>query len=253
MINLYDGNNVMLRAFHYDTVQLPGQSVMNLRQRFEAQTAADIWVWDGKDHNDRRREIYPPYKMNRTPKPEDAYAQVRLWRELLRHTAATQIEVHGWEADDVIGTLVRQNPGKFCVHTNDMDYGQVATMCRLDGVNLKGVPAHRVCLYKALVGDTSDNISGIPGFGPGRWLEMEPHWDEIQAAIVAGRPEAFIGLPFKPKVVAWLTSQENVKLLQDMLVVTHFQNVPADELNGGIAVGTVNKSAGRARLAEFFL
>jgi 5'-3' exonuclease len=179
--------------------------------------------------------------------------QRRLAEECIRIARLPAYRVDGWEADDVIGTLVRANPGKFRVHTNDMDYGQIATMCVLDGVNMKGVPHDRVPLYKALVGDTSDNIAGIPGFGPTRWLEMEPYWDDILAAIVTGTPEAFVGLPFKPKVLSWLTSEENVKLLQAMLTITYFQNVPMDEVNGGCIVGVPNKTAGRARLAEFFL
>lgn len=251
MIRLYDGNNIMRRAI--EKHQMQGALPLTLRMRFEQQTPHDVWVWDGYDHNARRRDIYPAYKMNRPPIAEEIFAQVKLWKELLRHTPAAQIECYGWEADDVIGTLVRKRPGQFEVHTNDMDYGQVADMCSLIGVNMKGVPPRRIALYKALCGDKSDNIDGIPGFGPKRWLEMEKHWAEIESAIVRGEPSAFDDLPFKPAVKAWLTQQDNVDLLQQMLCVTHFQNVPDDELNGGTTRGTPNKMAGRARLSEFFL
>jgi hypothetical protein len=255
-INLYDGNNVMRRAME-TKYQMPGERPMSLRQRLEATSAAapgtQIWVWDGKEHNARRQAIYPRYKTNRPPTPMDVYAQVRLWRELLAHTSAVQIEVHGWEADDVIGTLVRKRPGLFTVHTNDMDYGQVAHLCTLKGVNMKGVEPRWIALYKAMCGDSSDFIAGIPGFGPGRWLSMQPHRAQIERAIVNGTPAGFVDLPFKPKVKAWLLEQENIDTLRAMLTVTHFCNVPDDELEGGITRGTPNLMAAHERLSEFFL
>ena len=255
-IDIYDGNNVMYRQYEQKGTHAP----MSLRMRYEHCCAqpvgSQIWVWDGYGHNERRQEIYPPYKTNRPPKPENLFAQVKLFRDALKHSTATQIEVGGWEADDVIGTLVRRFAarGLACtVHTNDMDYGQVAHLCTLNGVNMKGVPPQRVPLYKALCGDQSDRIAGIPGFGGGRWLEMEPHWDAIQAAIVAGTVEAFVDLPFKPAVKAWLSVQDNVDLLQRMLLVTHFQNVPDDELEGGIHHGVLDREAAHALLGKFFL
>jgi len=258
MIDIYDGMNVMRRAYEKKGY-MPGDVPMSMRVRYEttcaAQPGSQIWVWDGRDHNARRQEIYPRYKTNRTPMGEDVYSQVRLWREVLGHSHAVQIEVYGWEADDVIGTLVRRFGGRkpVTVHTNDMDYGQIAHLCTLKGVNMKGVPCERIALYKALCGDSSDFIAGIPGFGPGRWLEMQDHWDEIQRAIVAGEPEGFVDLPFKPKVKAWLADPENIKTLQAMLTVTHFMNVPEDELNGGITVGKVDLMAAHERMSEFFL
>lgn len=256
MIDIYDGNNIMRRAYEVK-YQMPGEKVMSLRMRFEqacwAQPGSQIWVWDGQSHNERRQEIYPQYKSNRPPIAADIFAQVRLWRDLLAFTPQTQITIFGWEADDIIGSLVRRMPGKARVHTNDMDYGQIAHLCDLKGVNMKGVPPRWVPLYKAMCGDSSDNIDGIPGFGPGRWLEMAPHWAQIERAVRAGAPEGFADLPFKPKVKAWLLDPVNIKLLQSMLLVTHFHPVPEDELNGGITTGTRNPEAGHALLSRYFL
>lgn len=256
MIHLYDGNNVMYRQYEQKGTHAP----MSLRMRYEhccAQPAGtQIWCWDGYAHNERRQEIYPPYKTNRPAKPEDVFAQIKLFRECLTHSPATQIEVEGWEADDVIGTLVRRfsSKGIACtVHTNDMDYGQVAHLCTLNGVNMKGVPPRWVALYKAMNGDNSDRIAGIPGFGGKRWLEMEDHWPQIERAIAAGDPAGFVGLPFKPAVKTWLAEQENVDLLQRMLLVTHFQNVPDDEIEGGIKEGVMDRAKAHALLGKFFL
>jgi 5'-3' exonuclease len=260
MIDLYDGNNVMRRAM--EKHQLPLAKPMSLRQRYEATCAApagtQLWIWDGYDHNDRRRDIYPPYKMNRDPAAEDIYAQIKLWREILALSPAVQIAVRGWEADDVISTLA----GRFArmgipvrIHSNDMDFAQLTRLpnVSLIGVDTKGVEGRWVPLYKAMVGDKSDNIAGIPGFGPGAWDSLVEHRAQIERAIVAGQSAGFVGLPFKPKVLAWLQSDDNIKLLQNMLTVTYFDTVPDDELEAGIIQGDVNRLAAHTRMSEFFL
>lgn len=259
-VNIYDGNNVMLRDLFKP--KLGAERPMSMRQRYESMAwsvpGTQIWCWDGKDHNERRKEIYPGYKADRPPLAIDIYSQVQLWRKVLKNAPVTQIEVEGWEADDVVGTLVRKFAAKGVpvrVHTNDMDYGQLLHLgnVTLDGVNMKGVPGRWVPLYKAMVGDQSDRISGVPGFGPGRWLEMENHWAEIESAIVANDPAGFVGLPFKPAVKLWLTNPENIKLLRAMLTVTHLENVPDDELDGGVFQGVLDRDKAHSMLSEFYL
>jgi hypothetical protein len=258
MIHLYDGNNVMRRAMENPMLGLRNLRPMSLRQRYTMARPTDIWVWDGYDHNERRRAIYPQYKANRTPPAEDIYSQIRLWKELLTYSPSAQVEVHGWEADDVISTMARQASQaglQVTIHTNDMDYAQLEHLpgINLDGVDSKGVPGRWVALYKAMVGDPADNIAGIPGFGPKRWAELEEWWSQIERAIAHGHPGGFVGLPFKPAVAAWLAVPENVRALQDMLTITHFENVPDDEIEGGTKQGQYNPLAAHARMSEFFL
>lgn len=252
MIRIFDGNNV-LRRLAERRDHMVGALSMNLRMRYEAVLPTDIWVWDGRNHNERRREIFPDYKMNRSPVAEDVYAQIRLWRKLLRWSPATQIEVEGWEADDVIGTIVRQYPHRCEVHTNDMDYAQVSHLCKLNGVKDKGVPHKWIPLYKALVGDKSDNIPGITGFGHKRWEAMAEHWPAIQQGIVAGSYHHFADLPFTPAIKAWLMEPDNVAKLQCMLTITYFQNVPDDEIEGGTTKGAPDRLAAHQLLSEFFM
>lgn len=257
MIHLYDGNNVMRRRMERDV--LNKGRVLSLRQMYAAANeGSQIWAWDGYRHNERRQAIYPPYKVGRPKTPEDIFAQVKLFREVLRHSRATQIEVEGWEADDIIGTLTRRFVKKglpVTIHSNDMDYAQLEHLpgVVLNGVNTKGVPGRWVPLYKAMQGDSSDKIAGIPNFGGKRWEQIEAHWPQIERAIITGDPTGFVGIPFKPAVVAWLQSKENIDLLRAMLTVTHFENVPEDELEGGIIVGQHNPAAAHQRLSEFFL
>lgn len=255
MIELFDGMNVMRRNLEGT---LPGGERLSLRQRYEGTKANHIWVWDGYGHNERRRSIYPRYKVGRTPTPEDIFSQIRLFRDVLKHSPAVQIDCVGWEADDVIATLTRKFAKRgvpVTIHSNDMDYAQLADLpgVTLNGVNTKGVPGRWIPLYKAMQGDTSDRIDGIPNFGHKRWLEMEDHWPQIERAVVQGSPAGFLDLPFKPSVLKWLSSQENVDLFRAMLTVTHFENVPDDELEGGIIEGVEDRRAAHLMLAEFFL
>lgn len=258
MIHIYDGNNVMRRAMDAGIMAMKQMRPMTLRQRYYAAQPNQIWVWDGKHHNARRQDIYPQYKRNRPPTPMETYAQINLFKEIMRHSPAAQLEVEGWEADDVINTLARRFEAggqAVTIHSNDMDYAQLEhhPLIALNGVDTKGVPGRWVPLYKAFRGDSSDNINGVPGFGPKRWVEMKNHWPEMERAIVNGSVEGLTGLPFKPQVIAWFQEPGNIELLQAMLLVTHFDMVPEDELEGGVIEGVPDPAKADARLREFFL
>lgn len=252
MINIYDGNNVLMRALS-DT-SLHAANGMNLRQRYHSTLPSDIWVFDGHGHNKRRQEIYTPYKMNRTPPAANIFAQIKLFKELLRYSHGTLIEVPGWEADDVIGALAKKGP-MMRVHTNDMDYAQLLKLPNvlLNGVKTKDVEARWIPLYKATVGDSSDNIAGIPGFGPGAWEALKNHREDFEGAIVSGLPNRFTAFPITPRVTNWLTIPENVKLLQNMLLITHFFPVPEDEIDAGITPGVYNPEAAETLLHRYLL
>jgi hypothetical protein len=256
MINLYDGNNVCLRAaLSFDPFN---RTAMDLRLRYGQTTASDIWVFDGANHNERRRSAYPGYKAQREPLGQDIYAQVRLWRELLKLSPAAQIEVPEWEADDVIATVARQLARKgvaVVIHSNDLDYAQLTNtpLIAVNGIKKMPTTARFIPLYKACVGDASDNIKGIPGFGKGTWEAVSSHYRELEAAIVAGDPSAFEGLPLPKRVKTWLTDPSNVELVQTMLLITHFYEVPEKELNAGVIPGKPNAQAVDELLRKYFL
>lgn len=252
MINLYDGNNVMFRAM--TTQVTPGQVKISLRQRLATASASDIWVWDGFDHNARRIAIYPPYKSNRPEMGEDLFSQIKLFKKLLALTPAVQITCPTWEADDVVATLATQGR-KVVIHTNDFDYAQLRQFSNVTLLGVKGWEhdPSLIPLFKALSGDSSDRIAGIPGFGPKAWETILPHAAQITRAIVHGTPAGFFGLPFTPAVARWLTVDDNIKLLQSMLTVTYFQTVPDDEIAAGMTVGKPDPAAVDAVLRKYFL
>lgn len=260
MIHLYDGNNVMLRDL--DAI---GAERLGLRRRYEVSTQGmHMWVWDGRGHNLRRQLLYPEYKGNRTPMAEDRFAQIHVFREALTHSPCFQIECDGWEADDVIGSLVhrfasRKDPIPCTVHTNDLDYWQLMQYSNvtINGIRLHSVPnlePHHIPLYKALVGDPSDNIKGVPGFGPKSWNALTPpDRKKLARAIEHDSPELIHELPLPTRPRNLLLNSENRKEARRALAVTRFLPVPDPELDKGIKQGALNRAAANDLLKRFFL
>lgn len=255
-VNIYDGFNVLLR----DTNKLM-HGRMSLRQRYEfirRSNEMNIFVWDGAKHNERRREIYPRYKMQRTPIAEDVFSQIKLFREILTHTHAHQVECAGWEADDVISTLARSFAHKGMnveVQSNDLDYAQLQShyLITINGITKSPCEARLIPIYKALVGDSADNIAGIPGFGDKAWEAMLPHVDDIEDFVRMKNQASLLALPFTPRVLNWLKLPENIETLNNMYKIVHFYHVDDFDINNGISRGTPNHEAALALFKRFML
>ena len=131
-----------------------------------------------------RREIYPEYKANRPPTPEDIKLSVPYVKRLLEAMCIPILEVEGFEADDVIGTLAKRGAQagyRVYMVTPDKDYGQLVddncVIYRQKGdaieiIDKAAIEAkygfsdpQLVCDMLALWGDASDNIPGVPGIG----------------------------------------------------------------------------------------
>ncbi len=132
-----------------------------------------------------RNEIYPEYKANRPPPPEDLIPQFPLVREVVQAFGLPALELENFEADDVIGTLARrfENEGyRVVIVTSDKDMAQlvnenvtILNTNRKDewftlgpaGVREKfGVSPENIVDWLGLAGDSSDNVPGVPGVGP---------------------------------------------------------------------------------------
>ena len=142
-----------------------------------------------------RREMFPEYKANRPPTPEDIKLSVPYVKRLLEAMCIPILEVQGFEADDVIGTLAKRGAEAgydvFMV-TPDKDYGQlVDDKCVI--YNQKGddiIHTDRVAIEAkygfsdpvlvrdvlALWGDASDNIPGVPGIGEKGAAKLVREW-----------------------------------------------------------------------------
>ena len=155
-----------------------------------------------------RNDIYPEYKANRDATPEDLSRQFPVACEVIRALGLPVLQVAKVEADDVIGTLTQQAREQglsVLIVTADKDMAQLVdaevklldtmknrTMDEAGVVEKFGVPAKRITEYLALVGDTSDNIPGVPLVGPktaAKWLNQYGTLDKIiaSAADVPGK------------------------------------------------------------------
>ncbi len=145
-----------------------------------------VVAWDkSKTATSKRKEIYPEYKAGRTRPPDDFFAQIPLLHELLENFGWPLLEMDEYEADDIIGTISVEARNKgidTCVVSGDYDMMQLlndnvhvyitkkgSELLHFDGKAFEakyGVTTEQFIDYKALVGDSSDNIPGVRGIGP---------------------------------------------------------------------------------------
>lgn len=144
-------------------------------------------AWDKPKTNIRRRlELYPEYKAGRKPAPPDFYEQIPVLHELLQAFGWPLYEMDDYEADDIMGTLAvqaRERGIETMLVTSDLDMLQLvngnvhvyALKTGFSNIELYspktfetkyGIDVHQFVDYKALVGDSSDNIPGVAGVGP---------------------------------------------------------------------------------------
>lgn len=253
MIQIFDANNVFRRDI--ENKMFSGMSQPRAAY-IEAMTSihTQIYVWDGYNHNARRRALFPGYKI-RPPVAEDIFAGLGLLREILSHTKAIQIEVPEWEADDVIGVLAKRWSGAgepVYIYTNDLDYYQLHGLpdITLVGINNNtGVIGRYIPLYKAMVGDSSDKIPGIPNFGPKAFMALEPYWDKIIEYLETNG--WYDDIPFKPAHKAWVW--ENQDLLYAYWKIVNLWDVPIDLISEHTKAGVPNDAEAQALLRKYML
>ncbi len=131
-----------------------------------------------------RHQIYPEYKANRDAMPEELRPQIPMIRQLVEALNIPIVELHGYEADDVMGTLARESSAMglpAVIVSPDKDLLQlVSDDLRIKVLNTKdgevwhdregvkarmGVWPEQVVDFLSLVGDASDNVKGVPGIG----------------------------------------------------------------------------------------
>ncbi len=206
---LVDGSSYLYRAYHAlpplsnaegaPTGAVVGVTNMlrKLLDDYDPEHIAVVFDAPGKTFRD---EMFEAYKANRPPMPDDLSVQIEPLHRIVRALGLPLLMVEGVEADDVIGTLAVQAAEQgmeTLISTGDKDMAQLVndhitlvntmTNTRLDreGVIEKfGIPPERIVDYLALVGDTSDNIPGVPKVGPKtavKWLTQYGSLDEIIA------------------------------------------------------------------------
>ena len=195
---LVDGSSYLFRAFHAlpnlmstkgaNTGAIKGVVAMIKKLVLDYPDSAIVVVFDAKGDT-FRNELYPEYKANRAKMPDDLREQIAPIHEIIKALGLPLISISGVEADDVIGTMAVQAKAAdydVVISTGDKDMAQLVnenvslinTMTgvemNIDGVVEKfGVRPDQIIDYLALVGDTADNIPGVPKCGPKtavKWL-----------------------------------------------------------------------------------
>lgn len=148
-----------------------------------------------------RHEKYPLYKANRDAFPEELVPQLARIKEFLDYLNVQRLEMPGYEADDIIGTLSKAASEKgievACL-TSDKDFYQLVNdnvklykpakksgddfeVVDIDGVNKKfGVTPEKVIDVLALIGDTSDNIPGVKGVGDKTAIPLVQNYGSLE-------------------------------------------------------------------------
>ncbi len=195
---IVDGSYYLFRAYHAmpaftnssgePTGAIYG--VINMLHKLHDNYMPDYFavVFDAKGKS-FRNDIYPDYKAHRPPVPDDLVCQIAPLHEIIRAEGIPLIMIDNVEADDVIATLAKSGEKEgisTIISTGDKDLAQIVndninllntmTNVRLDPagvVDKYGVPPERIIDYLSLVGDSADNVPGIPKVGPktaAKWL-----------------------------------------------------------------------------------
>lgn len=225
---LFDGSNYLRRKYEEErTISSLRASVRDVRSILANSRYQAIYVWDGFRANDYRKGLYPLYKGNRSRDGlDDFYKQIDIFKQVLKHLPIITVDVPGYEADDIIGFIAKGFMGKIDkihVKSTDKDFEQ------LEGVTHEGttldLPSDQIIPYKILVGDVSDNIKGVPGFGKKTWEKTDK--DHVIRWVASDFDPKFSPESFSPKIVAWCA--DNQDLLRNLQKACEFREVP-DEL-----------------------
>jgi len=175
--------------------------MVNMMRRARSELKADhiACVFDAKGKT-FRDEMYSEYKAHRSPMPEDLVRQIEPIHAIVKALGWPVLMVSGVEADDVIGTLAcqaTQAGWETIISTGDKDLAQLVnssvtlinTMSNeklnIEGVIEKfGVPPDRIVDYLSIIGDTVDNVPGVPKAGPktaNKWLAEFGDLDNLMA------------------------------------------------------------------------
>ena len=256
---LVDGSSYLYRAFHAmpDLRAVPGdpaspatgaiRGMINMMERLRKDIPAEyaVCVFDAKGPT-FRDEIYPEYKQNRSPMPDDLRTQIEPIHELVRLMGWKVLDVPGVEADDVIGTLAAVGAShgiEVIVSSGDKDLAQLVNehITIIDTMNGKrrdlagvqeefGVPARLMLDYQILVGDTVDNVPGVQKVGPKTAAKLLLEYGSLDNLMAhADEVKGVVGENLR-KAVDWLpTGRQLLKIRTDCDLNAYVPELPSLE------------------------
>ena len=262
-IFLIDGSSYLYRAFHampplttssgLPTGAVKGVTNMLRNLRKENPDSYYLSIFDAKGKN-FRHDIYKDYKANRPPMPEDLREQLSPLKEICNAMGMPVIEIPKVEADDVIATLAVMGSElgmPMVISSLDKDLMQLVedplvkmmnTMNNqiydVAGVEKKfGVHPNQIIDYLAIVGDTSDNIPGVPKVGPKTAVKWLGEFKTLQGIIDnADSLTGVVGQNFRDSIPDLSRNVELVTLKKDVDLKVSLENLleakeNQDELN----------------------
>ncbi len=203
-----------------------------------------------------RHELYPEYKAQRAAPPEDMIEQLPRIMEMLDVLKIPKISMPGYEADDIMGTFARQaerNGIQTVLVTGDKDFMQLVTSKTIiynpkrsgqqpewldeNGVKEKiGLPPSLIVDFLGLMGDSSDNIPGVPNIGPKTALPLLQEYGSLEKVVE------------NAEKVKNKRARENLSAFADQAhlskkLATIHCNVPLKQRPAELTPGQVDKSA----------
>lgn len=254
---LVDGSSYLFRAFHalpplinskgFPTGAIYGvvNMLRKLLNEFQPEAMAVVFDAKGKTFRD---DLYPAYKAHRKETPDDLVRQIEPLHEVVQAMGLPLLCISGVEADDVIGTLANQavRQGRsVLISTSDKDLAQLVTehvtlvntmsdtLLNPQGVENKfGVPPEKIVDYLTLIGDTSDNVPGVPQVGPktaAKWLKEYGSLDQViaEAARISGK----VGESLRATIPQLPLSRQLVTIKCDVPLPVTFQDLHLKEAN----------------------
>lgn len=251
-ILIIDGNSLMHRAF-YGVPPLsnrqgePTNAVFGFLNMMLRMLSEYEPKWTGVAFDTHaptfRHEAYAEYKGTRHKTPEDLIPQFHVLRELLPHMGIAVMELDGYEADDILGTCARQAEEKGIeayLVTGDKDALQLVSdttrvlltrrgitdINRYDPEALKeeyDLAPWQIVELKALMGDSSDNIPGVPGVGRKTAQRLLSEYTDIEG--VYAHVDEVPGKSLKQKLI---DNEDQARLSRELATID--RNVPIDDV-----------------------
>ncbi|AOF85043.1 DNA polymerase I [Hydrogenophaga sp. RAC07] len=257
---LVDGSSYLYRAFFAGgeamSTTLPDGTVLktgairimiNMMQKLRKDVRADYaaCVFDAKGPT-FRDALYPDYKANRSPMPDDLRAQIGPIHEVVRLLGWKVLDVPGVEADDVIGTLahVAAQQGVDCIiSSGDKDLSQLVNehITVIDTMNDRrrdiagvtaefGVPPSLMLDYQTLVGDQVDNVPGVPKVGPKTAVKWLQEYGSLEALVARADEIKGVAGENLRNALGWLPKgRELLTIKTDCDLSEHMEGLPSLE------------------------
>jgi DNA polymerase-1 len=260
---LVDGSGYIFRAYHaLPPLNRPDGTPVNAVLGFSnilARFLADLDDGDRPTHLavvfdagrlTFRNEIYPQYKAHRPDPPEDLIPQFALIRDATRAFNVVSIELEGFEADDIIATLAaesRRRGARCTIVSSDKDLMQLVggPVEMMDPVKIKrigpaevvekfGVPPEKVVEVQALMGDSVDNVPGVPGIGQKTAAELINTFGDLETLLARTaeikQPKRRESLETNAALAR--VSRELVKLKDDVVLDLDFDTLKVRAIDG---------------------